>query len=189
MPQSHKKKPVTKKQSGFIQFLRKIGNYLKSHWLLLVIVLLVFDIVLYVAITQVRSYQAQTNTVIALYQKKTYNGVSVAVTDVKEETGYVMGIVPSSTEKIISLQLRIENNSEKDFEFYPTVQTFIRDNQGDSYIVTPVEIDNPLPAKTLKPGESVTGRLSYKVTNRPLPLYLYIESRQPGAGPFVVQLQ
>lgn len=175
--------PASKKAAG--QF--HISYY---HGVIIAIVVLVaLNAALFCAYSKVQSLTSQQNTIIALNEQKTYGDVTITASDVQIETGYVMGITPQENEKIISTQLTIVNNSDEDFEFYPTAQTYVRDNQGSQYIMAPVELQIPFAGTTIKPGETKTGQVSYLVTNRTVPLFLYIESRQDSAGPFVIKLQ
>ena len=190
MPQSHKKvkknipqhKTSTQSTSHFI---------VKKQWgiLALLAVLVGVNLLLIASVTKIRVLSSQQNTLISVNEPRTYNNVTIKVSNVKEETNYIMGIKPTDSEKIIVLTVSITNNSEEPFEIYPTIQTFIRDDQGVTYTMVPVALDDPFEAKTLQPGESETGNLSYLVTNRPLPLLYYIENRQSNIGPFVVKLQ
>lgn len=151
--------------------------------------LIVINLLLLFAVTKINSISTQKNSIIAIGQTKTYGDVSITATNVKTETGYVMGIKPDVDQKIISTTLTITNNSAQDFEFYPSVQTFVRDNQGSTFIMVPVELETPFASATILPGQTKSGQVSYVVPSRVIPLFLYIESRQANAGPFVIKLQ
>lgn len=155
----------------------------------IVVALVFLNILLFSSFKQIQDLQSQQNTIIPVGQQQTYHDISMVATAVQPETGYVMGIEPTQDEKIISVNLEITNNSDENFDFYPTAQTFVRDNQGGQYIMTPVELDDPFAGNTIQPGETKSGQLSYLVTNRAVPLFLYVESRQTSAGPFVFKLQ
>ena len=161
----------------------------KQGTIAIVIALVLLNILLFSTVKQIQSLESQQNSIIPIGQHQTYHDVTIEATGIKTETGYIMGIEPSEDEKIISVQLTITNESDTDFEFYPTAQTFVRDNQGSQFIMVPVELPLPFVATTIKPGETKTGQVSYLVTNRAVPLFLYVESRQSGAGPFVFKLQ
>lgn len=151
--------------------------------------LVILNIILFSAVYKIQTLSSEQNVVIALNDPKTYNDITITASEIKTETGYIMGIAPAQDEKIISVKLDITNNSDSEFDFYPTNQTFIRDNQGSQFIMTPVGLTEPFAATTIAPNESKSGQLSFLVTNRVVPLFLYIESLQPSAGPFVIKLQ
>lgn len=153
------------------------------------VALLIINGLLVAAFMKMSYLRAQSNSIVLVNQSKTLNGITIKVNDVKPETGYTMGIIPGADSKLISFHISVSNNSGSDYAFYPSIQTFIRNNEGQNYIMTPVKLDSPFEATTIKPSETKSGRLSYKVTNRAVPLFLYIESRQADAGPFVVKLQ
>lgn len=189
MPQSHKLQKNTNLKKSPHQ---SKGAYVVSKKKLIVIVvvlLAVLNFFLLSVVLKIKTLESQQNTVVSISEPRTYNDVTVTVTNVKEETNYVMGILPSDAEKIIGLTLSISNNSNEPFEIYPAIQSFIRDDQGDMYTMVPVALGDPFEAKTLQPGESETGELSYLVTNRAIPLLYYIENRQSNIGPFVIKLQ
>lgn len=189
MPQSHKLQKNTKAQKDthkskntFVVSKQKLIPFV-------IVVLVILNFFLLSVVIKIKTLESQQNTIISINEPRTYNNVEVTVTNVKEETNYVMGIQPTDTEKIIGLTLSITNNSNEPFEIYPALQSFIRDDQGVTYTMVPVALDDPFEAKTLQPGQSETGELSYMVTNRAIPLLYYIENRQSNIGPFVVKLQ
>lgn len=154
-----------------------------------VALLLLVNVLGFAAYGKLHASQGYGNTIYSTGETAAQRGVTIKVASVQPETDYVMGIKPDETEKIISAQVTIANNSGTDYEFYPSAQTFIRDNQGTQYIMTPVSLGLPFVATTIKPGQTKTGQLSYLVTNRAVPLFLYFESRQADAGPIVFKIQ
>lgn len=127
--------------------------------------------------------------VVNINQQQTIGDVSVLITDVKIETSYVMDVRPKEGKEIISLNLMIENHSRYDFDIFPSINTFIRDNEGQTYQLTLAGIENPFSTNTVKPGEKVSGRLAYMVTSRNIPLYLYIENKNYSKPPFIIEIR
>lgn len=166
-----------------------LSNLNTQYIVLVLLVLVLLNVVAVAAMNEINYYQARESRVASIGQQYTINEVKFMVSDIKKETGYSMGIVPSSNQEIISLDLTIENNSKKDFSFYPSIQTFIRDNEGENYQMTIVNLDNPFGTNSVAPGETASGRLAYMVSSRDIPMKLYVESTEQSVPPFVAQIR
>lgn len=166
-----------------------IDKLTSKHYTYIVIGLIALNVLVLTLVSKINYYKTQSYNIAKLDESKEIAGVSFKVSGVMVETGYVMGINPAENEEIISLNLTVTNKSSKNFDIYPSIQTFIRDNEGVAYYLTPVTLINPFSTNSVKPGEIISGRLSYKVTKRDIPLNLYVESTDRMTAPFIANIR
>lgn len=108
-----------------------------------------------------------------------------AVRVVDNDPAFAVG----SDEDIVILTLEIKNRSDQEFGFFPSVHTYLRDNEGRTYVMHPtVMMKNPLPATDMKPGQTIRGELSYAVPSRLKLFRLYVDPQWGDMAPAVFPL-
>jgi|GEM_PF-6194434 len=91
--------------------------------------------------------------------------------------------------KGILVSLTVVNETDTPQPFIPVHQMILRDDLGNSYSLTPLgEVQKPIQAGTLKPGEKRSGELSFMVDDTPQPLHLIFDSEWSGGPPVSVPL-
>lgn len=167
---------------------RIVGPSAKES-LIIILILVLLNVIVGFVIYKTLSVKTSGSTIAKINEKSTINGVSVEVSDIKKETNFVMNITPPEGKEIISLDLQIENNSTKTYTIFPSINTFIRDNQGRTYQLTLAAISDPFATNSVEPGQKASGRLAYMVTSQNIPLLLYIENSTSSMPPFVIKLR
>jgi hypothetical protein len=86
------------------------------------------------------------------------------------------------------LKVKIKNTSKRNLDFYPSIQSYIRDSQGGYYTMHPaMSTGVPLEAGQIKPGETLEGELSYEVSKHLVQPRYYLDANWDG-GPMVFDL-
>lgn len=95
----------------------------------------------------------------------------------------------AADEDIVIVSMEITNRSDQEFGFFPSVHTYLRDNEGRSYMMHPtVMMKSPLPATDMKPGQTVKGELSYAVPARLKTFRMYVDPQWGDMAPAVFKL-
>lgn len=116
------------------------------------------------------------------------NSFEIKVDKINWDTPATQMIPNSQNERIVSFNISIKNNSKVNLQFFPVIQSYIRDNEGDEYKMSYAQLKNPYPAGDIKPNQEVTGELSYLISKRDLPYTLYIDPGWSSYAPFAFRL-
>lgn len=77
---------------------------------------------------------------------------------------------------MLILDISITNNTVTQQDFYPVNQLFVRDQEGGNYAPhASIYITNPIPAESLKPGQTVSGQISFEIPKRLTRPLLYVD--------------
>jgi hypothetical protein len=96
---------------------------------------------------------------------------------------------PLDGDHFIILHVKIKNISKRTLNFYPAIQSYIRDSQGGYYSMHPaLNTGKDYEAGPIRPGETVEGELSYEVSKHLVEPRYYIDANWDG-GPMVFSLQ
>lgn len=172
-----------------LKILERVSRLGKRETVIIILVLLILNVMVGYLVYRMINVNGGYIGVVRLNQQQTVDGVSVKVNGLRQETSYVMNITPRQGKEIISLNLQIENNSSAAFRIFPSINTFIRDNEGQTYQLTLANIENPFETNSIEPGNTASGRLAYMVTSQNIPMKLYIENPNPNKPPFIIQLR
>ncbi|HXH26260.1 MAG TPA: DUF4352 domain-containing protein [Candidatus Acidoferrum sp.] len=112
----------------------------------------------------------------------------ITVRSVTYTTPLIPGLVLPAGMRVATLDIEIDNHSSRAFNFFPSTQTFMRDDQGGYWQITPAMLTYPFPDGSIAPGAKVRGELAYLVPNRTSGLYWYLDHIVPNNAPvtFVV---
>lgn len=160
----------------------------KTLWYV-VAILLVLNLLAVLTLSGINYYESRKPKIYSLGQSQTIDDVTFTVSDLRTETKYVMGVVPSISEEIISIKLSIENRSKQNFQIFPSIQTYIRSSEGDSYQLTAVDMDDIFASNEVSPSQTISGRLAYKISSRNIPMRLYVESSSTDSAPYIVRIR
>lgn len=61
------------------------------------------------------------------------------------------------------VEIEVKNPTTKLFNLAPVLQTYLTDENGTRYEMAPVELENPIVAGVIQPGETRKGQLSFNV--------------------------
>ncbi len=90
---------------------------------------------------------------------------------------------------MLIMNVTIKNTSKQTHELMPVNQLFVKTEVGDiSKLHASMHVSSPLPASTVKPGQSVSGQVSFAVlknTERPL---LYVDTGWDDTTPLVIDV-
>ncbi len=72
--------------------------------------------------------------------------------------------------RYVVLKVAVSHNLSNAQWLSPVLQSYVVDQYGTKYDLSPVESDQPFDAKLYQPGESAVGEVSYMIPNSPLDL-------------------
>lgn len=77
---------------------------------------------------------------------------------------------------ILIFDISITNNTAASQDFYPANQLFVRDQEGGSYQPhASMYVTRPVAAQTIKPGQTVSGQISFAIPKRLTRPLLYVD--------------
>lgn len=81
-------------------------------------------------------------------------------------------VAPADKQYLI-LDTTFQNNSQKSIYIFPSNQTYLKDNSGKVYYLTPYTLEDPFRAGELLAGDKIYGQLSYLVpTDKSYTIYI-----------------
>lgn len=89
---------------------------------------------------------------------------------------------PEPGHEFIIITLSLKNLSPKPVQFFPVLQTYLKDPSGQTYNLSPAPLTSPINAGSLLPDDTVTGELSYQIPIGLSRLVFYFDPGWPGAG-------
>jgi hypothetical protein len=111
--------------------------------------------------------------------------ITSSVTTVANDPAFT----PAAGQDLVVFAISVTNRSQAIQPFLPSVQTYIRDDEGGTYPMHPsVGATNPLPATDLHPGETVSGQLSYAIPSTLKHFRFYVDPQWQGMTPVVFNL-
>jgi|GEM_PF-1589266 len=93
----------------------------------------------------------------------TAGAVSVVINKVTYNAGQNGFVVPTGKQYIV-IDATVSNASNKALFISPSTQTYIKDNDGRVYYLTPSGLEDPFKAGDLIAGDKISGELSYMVS-------------------------
>ncbi len=97
---------------------------------------------------------------------------------------------PAAGDDILVVTLKLQNTSHQSLGFFPSIQTYIRDDQGNTYVMHPtLAMADPLPAGDIAAGQTVTGQLSYEIPKKLTTFRLYVDPAWLQMVPVVFELK
>lgn len=91
------------------------------------------------------------------------SGVDIRVYSIKYDDVGTYPFTPPKSSKFVIVRLSVSNNSSRDFNFAPVLQTYLTDRAGHQYQMSPATLTDPIDAGLIAPKQSRTGSLSYLV--------------------------
>lgn len=71
---------------------------------------------------------------------------------------------PEVSQNIVIVPVELTNRGKSTYNFFPSIQTYIRDSEGSTYTMHPtIALKDPLPAGELTSGKTLKGELSYAI--------------------------
>ena len=90
---------------------------------------------------------------------------------------------------MLIMDLTVTNTSTTTQQFIPVNQLFVRTRDGDHSILhASMHAKNPIVAKDLAPGESISGQVSFAVSKRADTPFLYIDTGWDKTTPLVIDV-
>lgn len=110
----------------------------------------------------------------------------ISVSDVTENSKQDPAFTISSDETMLILTLHVKNASNTNQVFVPSQQLYVRSSDGDyAQLHASMYVSKPIQQTTLKPGQTVSGQVSFNVPksqSRPL---LYVDTGWGDYAPVV----
>lgn len=104
------------------------------------------------------------------------------------DTQGMRGFKPSEDGQILVFDITIHNKSDQELDFLPSIQTYIRDNQGAFYLMKPTKLNTPYESGKISPHSKKNGQLSFEIPKRGVPLMFYLDSGWYNYAPTVFNL-
>lgn len=87
---------------------------------------------------------------------------TVTINSINYDQGSSVFKAPAGKHYIV-LDTTFKNNSDKSISIFPSTQTYLKDNSGHVYYLSPSTLEDPFKAGELLPNDIITGQLSYLV--------------------------
>lgn len=97
--------------------------------------------------------------------------------------------IPPAGEKYVVTHITVKNDSDDIFYFAPVLQTYISDDKGHKYQMSPVGLRDPIAGGQMNPSEERTGSLSFLVPKNTSGLRFHFEPKEHDAHSTVVHIQ
>ncbi|MCA9325827.1 DUF4352 domain-containing protein [Candidatus Saccharibacteria bacterium] len=116
----------------------------------------------------------------------TNGAMSVTISDVTENDKRDPAFTIPETETMLILTIDITNTTTETQQLIPSTQLYVRTVEGDySKLHASMFVTKQLPAKDLKPGQTVSGQVSFSVPKRIAKPLLYVDTGWHNYGPVV----
>jgi hypothetical protein len=185
---------LIKKEWKIIKHFRDENKVLVMSIVWLLIAIIVINTIFVVARLSDRDEKNDARVVAASYAGVTLTSQQYAqttafaahISNVYEtaQEDHAFPLDPDQT--MLILNLTVTNNTTTEQDLYPVNQLFVRDQEGGTY--TPhasMFITQPLAAQTVKPGQTVTGQISFAIPKRLTRPLLYVDTRWDNQAPVV----
>jgi hypothetical protein len=83
---------------------------------------------------------------------------------------------------------KITNLSSEPLNYLPALQSYMRNDQGDTYSIFADIAQPALPPKILQKNESIEGNLAFITDTRPAPAWLYFDTHFKQQSPVIFKL-
>ncbi|HEY6737067.1 MAG TPA: DUF4352 domain-containing protein [Candidatus Saccharimonadia bacterium] len=128
-----------------------------------------------------RSVGAYTEAVSDLYRMSVTSNVKTVTND--------PAFTPEPSQNLVMFAISVTNTSKTVRPFLPSIQTYIRDDEGGTYPMHPsTSVTNPLPATDLAPGQTVSGQVSYAIPAGLKKFRFFVDPDWAGMTPVVFDL-
>ncbi len=107
----------------------------------------------------------------------------IAVTKATFDNSIAPKLHLPETDRVLVLTMQIRNTSGHVLNFLPAIHTFVRDDQGNTYSLTPGLASKNMPAALIKKNETLDGSLTYVVPSQYRPLWFYFDAQFDNQGP------
>jgi hypothetical protein len=151
---THKKKTTRKSELKLKSYhIPKFSSHahIHTHWAMLIMVVWV----LIGAVTG--------GALVRAHYQRTHNTVTVKVTNTSYDKKGKQPFLPGTGYQFVIVDVAIANNTDQTFNLAPVIQSYLTDEQGNTYQMAPALLDHPLAAGRLADNVSTTGTLSYVV--------------------------
>jgi hypothetical protein len=126
------------------------------------------------------------NTVLTSKDTARTSAVSVSLSKITENSAMDYAFTLDDSQTMLILTVSITNNSSTSQRLLPVNQFYVRTRTGDYAALHPsMYIKHPLAAATLKPGQTVSGELSFGVPKSASDLYFYADTGWNNQTPVV----
>lgn len=128
----------------------------------------------------------QTNQYVTSHFEATNGALTAKIKNVTEndKKDYAFTLDPSET--MLIMDIVIKNTTNQTQHLIPSTQLYTRSNEGDfAQLHASMYVTNPLPAKDLVPGESVSGQISFNVPKRVAMPLVYVDTGWGNYGPVI----
>lgn len=87
----------------------------------------------------------------------------VRLDNVTRGNGQLGSLKPEKDKTYLIVDLYVKNKSSKTLPLFPLSQTYIKDDQGQTYGVGPAMVLQPFQGGDLVPGDKVKGQIAYEI--------------------------
>lgn len=176
--------PNRKKLKKFFGKLKPKKNKWDTIIFILVIVTILMVGMLYVNLPKNNNQIYKVGTFVEVKNIYEFNLKSFEQDDILAQR---MRLADGKT--VITLEAEIKNNSKRKMDFIPMANTYLRNDQGDNFVVFP-DLKEPLiPSGTMNPGEKYSGKLSFIVDKKDGPLWFYLDTHFLNTPPLVYKIR
>ena len=187
MRRSHKAKDINKKP-GLLKKKSEVHTFIIFG----VISLLAINSALAVVVLRRKysSEQASSAKILDTGTSAQQAGVSIRLGKTTFEPGSVPSFMPEEGNTFLVQEVTVTNNTDKTIAFYPSIQTYIRDVEGQIFTMRPtMTLQDPFEAGDIPAHQTKAGTLSFEVSKRMKGLKMYFDSGWGNRGPVVFDLK
>ena len=124
--------------------------------------------------------------ILTSHDKGMTDGLEVSISNVTVNSAADPAFPISSEETMLIMDLSITNHSATVQEFIPVTQLYVRSREGNYYQMhASVAVQNPIPATSLEPEQTVSGQVSFAIPKRLAQPLLYIDTGWNDTTPLV----
>lgn len=126
------------------------------------------------------TYYATSNQIIS------NDVITTSIKNVTENNKKDMAFTIDPSETMLILDVRVTNKTTEIQHLLPSIQFYVRSNEGDYVSLhASMYVTNPIPAKDLKPGETVSGQVSFNVPKNLARPLLYVDTGWDDSAPVI----
>ncbi|MBP7760187.1 DUF4352 domain-containing protein [Candidatus Saccharibacteria bacterium] len=128
-----------------------------------------------------------TSSVVKSLDMARNNSLSAQVKNVTTNSNADPAFGVPDDQTMLIMDLTVTNTSKIKQQFIPVSQLYVRTRDGDySILHASMHVKNPIAARDLMPGESVSGQVSFAVSKRADTPLLYIDTGWDKTTPLVI---
>lgn len=130
-----------------------------------------------------------SNYILTSLQTDETKAYSLSVSNVTENSNFDPAFTIDPTHTMLIMDVSITNHSAGKQDLTPTTQFYVRDREGDTFVMHPsIRITNPLAATSIGAGQTVKGQISFDVPKKLAHPLLYVDFGWNDLAPTVIDV-